>query len=96
MDAQDFLAERSDRALRTLFKGFLKILEDVRREHEINFDKLRGSLPDDVDLIDMADYFDDERFQAYRKKVLDLGNEMLREYQSELENFKVTFVFKQD
>lgn len=96
MDAQDFLADRSDRALRTLFKGFLIILEDIHREHHINFEKLREAFPEDEDLIDMADYFDDERFSIYRKKVLDLGNEMLREYQSELENFEVKFIFKQD
>ena len=96
MDAQNFLAEKSDRALRALFRGFLIILEDINREHSINFGKLRDSLPEDIDLIDMADYFDEERFAAYRKKVLDLGNGILRDYQTELENFEVKFIFKQD
>jgi len=96
MDAQNFLADKSDRALRSLFKGFLIILEDIHREHNINFEKLRNALPEDEDLIDMADYFDDERFSSYRKKVLDLGNEILRDYQSELENFQVSFIFKKD
>ena len=96
MNAQDFLNQKSDKALRSIFRGFLIILEDIQREHDINFDKLRESLPEHEALINMADYMDEDRFNAYRKKVLDLGNDVLRDYQSELENFKVSFIFKQD
>jgi len=80
-----------------MFKGFLNILEDLQREHQINFDKLYEALPEeDHNLIGMADYFDEERFAAYRKKVLDMGNETLREYQNELENFRITFKFTKE
>jgi hypothetical protein len=95
MDAKDFLFDRSDKAMRSLFKGFLVILEDLQREHSINFAKLYDSLPEEYeDLVGMADYLDDERFAAYRKKVLDLGNEIARDHQCELENFQVQFIFK--
>ena len=95
MDAKDFLVEGSDREIRSLFKGFLEILEDLQREHRINFDKLYSGLPEEYhDLVEMADYFDAERFAAYRKKVLDRGNEALRNQQSGIENFQVSFIFK--
>ena len=43
----------------------------------------------------MADYFDENLYQIYRKKVLDIGNSVLRDYNSELEGLTVEFKFKQ-
>ena len=95
MNAQDFLADRSDRHIRFLFKSFLSILEQLQDNHQINFDKLRKSLPDEYyDIIQMADYFDDDFFEIYRKKVLDIGNSGLREYNNEIDILTVEFKFK--
>ena len=95
MNAQDFLADRSDRHIRFLFKSFLSILEQLQDNHQINFDKLRKSLPDEYyDIIQMADYFDDDFFEIYRKKVLDIGNSVLREYNNEIDILTVEFKFK--
>ena len=70
-----------------LFKQFLYLLEDLRREHSINFDKLRSAIPEDYhDILDMGDYFDEQRFSAYRKKVLDLGNENGRNLEKDINN----------
>lgn len=96
MIAREFLNERSDHHIRFLFKSFLEIIEDLKKHHDINFDKLYESLPEENhDLIEMADYFDEEYFANYRKKVLDIGNSVLRDYNSELETLSVEFRFKQ-
>ena len=64
--------------------------------HEINFAKLYDNLPEEVQpIIEMADYFDEEHYELYRKKILDIGNSVLRDYNSELENLTVEFRFKQ-
>lgn len=95
MKARDFLNDRSDHHIKFLFKSFLGILEDLQNHHEVNFDKLRDNLPSEYEnYIDMADYFDENRYQHYRKKVLDIGNSVLRDYNSELENLTVEFKFK--
>jgi hypothetical protein len=74
----------------------LGVLEDLKSHHDINFNKLYDSLPDDYEeLINMSDYFDEEYFSKYRKKVLDLGNSVLRDYNSELDTLHVEFRFKQ-
>jgi hypothetical protein len=73
----------------------LLILEDLKKTHEINFNKLYDELPKEYhSLINMADYFDEDYYQNYRKKVLDIGNSVLRDYNSELENLVVEFKFK--
>lgn len=97
MDAQNFLNDRSDHHIRFLFKSFLGVLEDIRNNHEINFEKLYDSLPEEHhNLIEMADYFDEKHYNLYRKKVLDVGNSVLRDYNSELDNLTVEFKFNQN
>ena len=96
MIARQFLNERSDHHIRFLFKSFLAILEDLKKHHDINFDKLRESMPNEhQDLLDMADYLDEDFFNNYRKKILDIGNSVLRDYNNELETLNVEFRFKQ-
>ena len=96
MKAQDFLNDRSDHHVKFLFKSYLLMLEDLKKTHEINFNKLYDELPKEYhSLINMADYFDEDYYQNYRKKVLDIGNSVLRDYNSEVETLKVEFKFKQ-
>ena len=95
MKAQEFLNDRSDHHIRFLFKSFLGVLEDLKIKHEINFEKMYEDLPSEyLKYVKMADYFDEKNYQHYRKKVLDIGNSVLRDYNSELENLVVEFKFK--
>jgi hypothetical protein len=96
MIAKDFLNDRSDHHIRFLFKFFLQTLEEMQGVHEINFEKLYDNLPKEIHpLIEMADYFDDDHYEIYRKRVLDIGNSVLRDYNNELDNLTVEFRFKQ-
>ena len=95
MNAKDFLNDRSDHHIKFLFKSFLGILEALQNNHAVNFKKLYESLPEEQHkLIKMADYFDETQYSHYRKKVLDIGNSVLRDYNSELETLTVEFKFK--
>lgn len=74
----------------------MRTLEEMQKVHEINFEKLYDNLPNDCHgLIEMADYFDEDHYEVYRKKILDIGNSVLRDYNNELENLTVEFRFKQ-
>ena len=95
IDAKGYMLEHADRNIRLLFKGFLGILEDLRDQHETNFAKLKRGLPTQYhSVIDMADYFGDERFAYYRKRVLDIGNEAIRSGEEDIEKVEVSFIFK--
>lgn len=96
MNAQDFLNDRSGHHIRFLFKSYLDMLDEMKKIHEINFEKLYEHLPEEHHgIVDMADYFDDKHHELIRKRVLDVGNSVLRDYYSELENLTVEFRFKQ-
>ena len=77
-----------------LFKAFLILIEDLHKDHEINFRKLKSSLPEEFEsIIKQADYVDQKKLQYLRKKILDMGNETIRETESNFENFTISFKF---
>lgn len=94
MNAQDFLNDRAAHHVRFLFKSYLGLLEEIKKTHEIEFKKLEQSMPEKQSLIKQADYFDENYYQIYRKKILDIGNSVLRDYYNELDNLVVEFKFK--
>ena len=76
-----------------LFKTFLILLEDLKTEHDIHFCKLRKNLPKHKQLLEQADYFDEDKMQYLRKKVLDMGNDNIRNNDDDLEKFTIEFEF---
>ena len=61
-----------------LYKAFLIMLEDLEHEHIENFEKLYESFKKNEDLIKQADYFSENKMSYLRKKVLDHGNDCIR------------------
>jgi hypothetical protein len=59
----------------------------------VNFCKLRKNLPEHKALIEQADYFDENKMQYLRKKVLDIGNDNIRNNDDDLEKFTIEFEF---
>jgi len=93
MEAQKFLSDTVKGSTKSLFKNFLVLIEDLHTENEICFDKLKKHIPEHADLIDQANYLDEDKMQYLRKKILDIGNESMRENNSNIEKFTVNFKF---
>jgi len=94
MDPQEAINDIYSRNTKVLFKSFLILMEDLRQDHLINFSKLRKALPEEYSsLIDQADYFDQHKMQYLRKRILDMGNECIRESENDLETFTISFKF---
>ena len=94
MEAQDIFRKQCERNTTSLFKGFLMMLEDLQKEHEINFNKLKKNLPKEyLPIISQADYFDDDKAMHLRKRTLDIGNEAIRNIEGGMENFTIDYEF---
>ena len=93
MEAKEFLSNRVNGSTKSLFKSFLVLVEDLHAENQIAFNKLKKNLPNHSALIDQANYFDEDKMQYLRKKILDIGNESIRESNSDLEKFTIKFNF---
>lgn len=96
MNPKNLLKDNLDKNIKELFKGFLNTIEDLHADHQRTFSKLRSALPEEYEaIINMADYFDYDKLQHIRKRILDVGNESLRKNDSELEKVNLKFEFKQ-
>ena len=86
--------EAYSKAIKLVFKSFLVMVEDLHIEHKIQFGKLKVKLPKEyLDIVDQADYLDEEKKQYLRKKILDIGNESIRGVNEELSKISVEFKF---
>lgn len=94
MEAKDLLSDRFNGSTKHLFKSFLVLMEDLHTDHQIAFYKLKKNLPPQfAPIVDQANYFDEQKMQYLRKKILDLGNDSLRDSNNDLEKFTVSFKF---
>lgn len=76
-----------EQGITSLFKRFIFLLEDLKNDHQQHFEKLRAVIPEEFRaLVDQADYFDDNRYAYYRKRILDMGNETKRNIAQSFDN----------
>ena len=91
-DPDAVLRYQLERMITTLFKDYLIMLEDLGDSHDEALAKLKTALPENYrPFVDLADYLTEERGVALRKKVLDSGNDTLREARKLLDQFTVQF-----
>ena len=94
-EAKDMLSEEYGRSVRDLFKSFLILIEDLNEDHKNNFLKLKSNLPKQYhSVIEQANYFDDNKLKYLRKKILDMGNENIRNAESQHSKYIISFDFQ--
>lgn len=87
----DVLRFQVDRLVKTLFKSFLVIIEDLAEDHDRALEKLSDVLPDNFKpYVKLADYLDEETALRLRGKILDAGNSCLRELQAQIDQYDIS------
>ena len=95
MDANQYLLRQHKKEVTSLFKNYLKILEDMKADHDFHYKKLYELIPEEYHaIINAANHFNDTKLNWIRKRILDGGNESLRNFADEIENYCVSFIFK--
>ncbi len=74
---KDLLSFQVHRNIINLYKRYLNMIEDLQEEHVNMLNKLNSKV--DQETLKNVDYFDENKYNYLRKKVLDLGNETIRE-----------------
>jgi|APGre2960657373_1045057.scaffolds.fasta_scaffold06996_6 hypothetical protein len=74
---KEFLLFQIHRNITSLYKRYLNLIEDIQEEHINMLNKLNNKI--DQETLKNLDYFDDNKYNYLRKKILDLGNETSRE-----------------
>lgn len=86
---KDIISFQVHRNIINLYKGYFVITEDLLREHKAFLSKLQSGTLDDID-IESIDYFTDEKYDHIRKRILDYGNDCVREIEKALEFVDIT------
>lgn len=95
MDAKKSLAKVSDDEISSLFKMMLLMTEDLKKDHEFHYNKLYENIPKEYHpIINAANHFTEDKIAWIRKRILDYGNESIRNMKSEIDNYSVGFIFK--
>lgn len=92
VNPRDALTYVINRQVTYLFKDFLHTLEDNNCEHIESLNKLADNLPPEYNkYIDLADWFTDEKAERLRKRVLEKGNDTIRNIREELDKYDIDF-----
>ena len=95
MNAKKNLVLQSEREISGLFKMMLLMVEDMKKDHDFHYEKLYAEIPEEHHkVIRTADHFTAGKVDWIRKRILDYGNESIRNLYSDIDNYTVSFVFK--
>lgn len=83
---KEILLFQTQRNIILLYKRYLNLVEDLQEEHINMLNKLNKKV--DLETLKNIDYFDENKYNYLRKKVLDLGNETIREICKNMDFFK--------
>ena len=84
---RDILNSESERIIKRLFKYYLSSIEDLKYQHLVALKRLKTGLSEEQ--IEILNYLDTHRYTMIRKRILDNGNETIRDLHNFLENFDI-------
>jgi hypothetical protein len=87
---REFVYFQMQRNIISLYKKYINLIEDLQEDHINMLNKLNSKI--DLETLKNVDYFDENKYNYIRKKILDNGNETIREIERNLE--KLTFKLK--
>ena len=94
MQASTSLSQRQRRLITALFKDFLETLGELKDSHDEYFGNLMEKLPPEfVTTLVVGNPLSDDKFMRLRKRVLDRGNDVIRDSELELDNYSISFCF---
>jgi hypothetical protein len=92
MNLEDVLRFQADRLVKQLFKTFLVVMEDLAEDHDSALQKIEDALPDQYKpYVKLGDYFDEAKADRIRNKILDAGNDCLRELDKQISYYDISF-----
>lgn len=73
-----------------LFKNYLFAFEEIIESHDEAIAKLKTSLPDQYkEFVELADYLSDAKIELMRKRVLGLGNDLIRDLDDQIDCLRI-------
>lgn len=88
-DNGDLLSSIVDQRIKNLFKILLSEIETIRLENFIMLDKVKAKTDDSF--ASDINYMNEKKFENIRKRILDEGNDCIREIDTAISSFDCNF-----
>lgn len=86
----ELLRAKTRLAITRVFKTYLDLLEQITEEHDEAMGKLMDALPPEHRAsVHLADHFGEARFAAIRRRVLEIGNDSIREISEMIDGLRL-------
>jgi len=86
---KDYVSFQIHKSLVDLYKRYLNLIEDIQEDHKTMVEKLNNKI--DSNTLKNIDYFDNNKYNYLRKKILDIGNDTIREIEKNFEFIQMEF-----
>ncbi len=84
---KEFVLFHINRNITNLYKRYINLTEDALNEHKILLEKVKSETS--PEFAKNIDFFTEDRYNHVRKKILDMGNEAIRDLEKTFEMLEV-------
>jgi hypothetical protein len=85
---KEYVKFQIDRGIISLYKKYFEMIEDLHKDHLTLLEKVKEETSEDF--VKNIDYFDENKYNYIRKKILDAGNDTIRTIDTNLKSVNVT------
>lgn len=85
---KEYVKFQIDRGIISLYKKYFEMIEDLHKDHLVLLEKVKERTSEDF--AKNIDYFDANKYNYIRKKILDAGNDTIRTIDVNLKSINVT------
>jgi len=90
MDSQkvkEYIEFQISRSVVSLYKKYFEIIEDLHQDHKNLLSKVESETS--KEFADNIDYFDENKYNYIRKKILDSGNDAIRGIENSFKSIEI-------
>ena len=85
---KDYLKFQLNRNVISLYKKYFEMVDDLRQEHKLMLQKIEKV--SSKEFVENIDYFNEDKYNYIRKKILDNGNDAIRNIESSFKSITIT------
>lgn len=85
---KEYLRFQLNRNIISLYKKYFEMVDDLKQEHNLMLLKMEKA--SSKEFVENIDYFSEDKYNYIRKKILDSGNDAIRNIESSFKSIQIT------
>lgn len=84
---KEYIKFQISRSVISLYKKYFEMVDDLQKDHSRLMEKVKMKTSEEF--VKNVDYFDDNKYNYIRKKILDSGNDVIRTIDSSFKSINI-------